>query len=319
MTDQFSEIELRKLDLNLLLVFAAVMRERSVAKAAGRLYLGAPAVSMALNRLREAVGDPLFVRAGHVMEPTSQALQLWAGLEPALGAIEASVRGMRAFDPLKVSRTVRFAAPDDLEFVLIPWLLEALARRAPGVQMIIRPADFRSLLQRLDSGDADLALSASPTEAIEARHRLRPLQEDSFAVLYDRAQLGCTGALDLETWLATPQILLSVTGDLSGPMDQALAETGRKRTVLLALSHFQTAPHVLRRQPCLINMPALAAGHFARTYDLEVSPPPLPSPTFTLSLCWHLRTESDPFHAWFRALVEEAIADLRGSAVVLRE
>ncbi|MEJ6393836.1 LysR family transcriptional regulator [Gymnodinialimonas sp. 2305UL16-5] len=306
----FSEIELRKLDLNLLLVFAAVMRERSVTKAAGRLYLGASAVSMALNRLRETLGDPLFVRSGNVMEPTSQAIQLWEGLEPALGAIEASVRGMRAFEPANVDRTVRFAAPDDLEFVLIPWLIEALAERAPGVRMIVRPVDFRSLVERLDTGDADLALSALPSGGLEARHKARHLHDDSFAVLYDSDQLGRTGELDLETWLDTPHIFLSIAGDLSGPIDRAIAEKGQKRRVFLALSRFQTAPHVLKRRPCLINMPAIAAKHFAKTFDLEVSTQPFQSPTFSVSLCWHIRADSDPFHAWFRELVAEGFETL---------
>lgn len=311
MNDRFSEIELRKLDLNLLLVFAAVMRERSVTRAAGRLYLGPSAVSMALSRLREAIGDPLFVRSGQTMEPTSRALLLWEGLEPALVSIEATVRGARGFDPATARRDVRFACPDDLEFVLVPRLLDRLAAEAPGVRMIVRPSDFRSLLGRVDGGDADLALSATPTEGIDRRFRTRHLHDERFAVLYDRAALGRTGALDLDGWTSTPHALLTNSGDLHGAVDEALAALGRERRILLGLSHFPTMPFVLRRRTCLVNMPWVAAHYFAQAFDLEVCPLPIAIPSFGVSLTWHLRTDADPLHGWFRELVASEVAALR--------
>ena len=269
MNDRFSEIELRKLDLNLLLVFAAVMRERSVARAAGRLYLGPSAVSMALTRLRETIGDPLFVRSGASMEPTPRATQLWSGVAPALAAIEATVRNARDFVPATARRDVRFAVPDDLEFVLVPRLLDRLADEAPGVRMIVRPSDFRTLLDRVDAGDADLALSATPAGGIDRRFRTRHLHDEPFAVLYDRAALGRTGPLDLDAWTSAPHALLTNSGELHGAVDDALAAIGRERRVLIGLSHFPTMPFVLRGRACLANMPAVAGHHFARAFDLE--------------------------------------------------
>ena len=269
----FSEIELRKLDLNLLLVFSALMRERSVSRASGRLFVGPSAVSMALNRLRNTVGDALFVRTGIGMEPTPRALALWAELEPALGAIELAVRGLRAFEPASAEVTIRFAAPDDLEFVLVPRLLERLETEAPGIRLVIRPSDFRTLLGRLDAGDADVALSATPTSGIERRHRIRPLHRDSFSVLYDAQRLGHTGALDLDSYLEVPHLLLSNTGDLVGLMDEQLAELGRSRRVIASISHFPTMPFILRRRRALVNMPSVAARYFAETYKLELSAP----------------------------------------------
>src|SRR5208283_1927461 len=99
MNNSINEIELRRFDLNLLLVFSALMRERSVSRAAGRLYLGPSAVSMALARLRDVTDDPLFVRAGAAMEPTPRALRLWAEFAPALASIEPALRGYRGLDP----------------------------------------------------------------------------------------------------------------------------------------------------------------------------------------------------------------------------
>ncbi len=183
MKHEFNEAELRKIDLNLLLVFSALMRERSVSRAAGRLFLGPSAVSMALTRLRQIVGDSLFVRAGAGMDPTPRALALWSELEPALGAIELAVRGHRVFDPARAESTIRFAAPDDLEFALVPRLLERLETEAPGIRLVVRPSDFHTLLGRLDAGDADVGLSATPMSGIERRHRIRPLYRDGFSVV----------------------------------------------------------------------------------------------------------------------------------------
>jgi len=307
----FSEIELRKLDLNLLLVFSAVMRERNVGRAAARLYLGASAISMALNRLRGAVGDPLFVRAGVAMQPTPRAVALWAAIEPALSSIEAAVRGMRAFDPASVEMTIRFAAPDDLEFVLVPRLIEQLAASAPGVRLVVRPSDFRTLMDRLDVGDADLALSATPTSGLERRYIVRPLHEESFAVLFDAAQMGTVGPLDLDTFADAPQVLLSIAGDLHGPIDDALAQLGRSRRVLAAVTHFPTIPFVLRRLPAVASVPATAARYYAASYNLALSPLPIVVPSFEVALIWHARTAADPAHAWFRQIVAGAVTELR--------
>ncbi len=307
MKDAFSEAELRRFDLNLLLVFSALMRERSVSRAAGRLYLGPSAVSMALTRLRGVVGDPLLVRAGAGMEPTPRALALWAVVEPSLAALEAALHRDRGFEPARSEAVMRFAAPDDLEFVLIPRLLERLAQEAPGVRLAVRPSDFRTVLGRLDTGDADLALGATPERGLERRHRVRPLMREGFSVLFDPVQVGAHPPLDLDTYADVPHVLLSPAGDMTGALDQVLAHAGRTRTVLAAVSHFPTIPFVLKRRRVLANVPSTAAAHFARAYDLAICPPPLPMPRFEVSLAWHARTDANPAHIWFRNIVTEEI------------
>lgn len=307
---EINEIELRKLDLNLLLVFSALMREGGVTKAANRLYLGPSAVSMALSRLREEVGDPLFVKTNKGMEPTSRAHQLWEDVAPSLAAIEAAVRAPAAFDPLTSDTVIRFAAPDDLEFVLVPRLLERMAKEAPNMRLVVRPSDFRTLLWRLDENDADLALSATPTSGIEKRHRVQVLHQETFLVLFDKKQLGSKTKMDLDTFVETPHLLLTITGDLHGLTDEALAELGKSRQVLAGITHFPTAPFILKRRPSIICVPATAARHFAQTYDLDIAPMPIPPPTFDVSLLWHGRTDNDPAQAWFRELVEEEVGQI---------
>ena len=314
MTDGFKEIDLRRFDLNLLLVLSALMRERSVSRAARRLSLGPSAVSMALGRLREGVGDPLLVRAGSAMQPTPRALALWTAVEPMLAGLEGALRGGQTFDPAQSEAVLRFAAPDDLEFVLVPRLLERLGNEAARMRLVVRPSDFRTVLDRLDTGDADLALGATPERGLERRHRVRPLLQEGFSVLFDPAQFGAQPPLDLDTYVATPHVLLSPAGDLVGALDRALAAVGRTRTVLAAVSHFPTIPFVLKRRRALANVPSTAAAHFARAYDLATCPPPLRVPRFEVSLAWHARLDVDPVHTWFRDLVTEEMRHLCGTA-----
>lgn len=311
MNDTFNEIELRKLDLNLLLVFAALMRERSVSRAASRLYLGPSAVSMALGRLRETLGDDLFVRSLGVMEPTARALALWSKLNPALTSINQAMRDFRDFDPATAETVIRFAAPDDLEFVLIPELLARLAEEAPRMRLVVRPSDFRTLLGRLDSGDADLGLSANPVTGVERRHHTRPLYTERFAALFDPRLVKAKKQIDLKTYVATPHILLSIAGDLHGSIDDTLSEMGYSRTVLAAVSHFPTIPFILKRRRALANVPAVAAHYYGRAYELRVCPTPFRSPEFEVSLLWHSRTHGDPAQIWFRDLVADAVRKLR--------
>jgi len=310
-----NEVDLSRIDLNLLVVFAALVETRSVRRSAKRLSLGASAVSMALGRLRQTFGDPLFVRAAQEMRPTPRAQALWTEVAPALDAIRNAVAGARSFEPSRAELAIRFAAPDDLEFVLVPRLLERLEREAPGVRLVLRPADFRSLIGRLDEADADVALSARPTSGVGQRHRVRRLHEERFSVLYDEARLGRSGRLPLDTYVATPHVLLSVTGDQHGVVDDALERLGRTRTVVATVAHFPTIPFVLRRRRALANVPTTAARHFAKTYGLARCALPFPSPTFDLVLVWHARTDADPAHAWFRALVTEVVAELTRAPV----
>ena len=310
MTYRFSEAELRRLDLNLLLVFSAVVREGSVAGASERLHVGRTAVSMALGRLRSALDDPLFVRTGTGMEPTARAAALWAQIEPALETIERAVRRSRGFEPATSRAVFRFAAPDDLEFALVPRLVDRLLVEAPDARLVVRPSDFRTLLGRLDSGDADLALSATPSVGVEPRHRVRALHRERFAALHDPDAFDGARELDLDAWLAAPQAMVSIDGETGSAIDARLGELGLERRVLTAVARFPTLPFLLRGRRRLANVPATAAALMAREHGLARNPLPFESPDFEVSLAWHARTDGDAAHAWFRALVAEEVATL---------
>ncbi len=310
MNGTFSEIELKQLDLNALLTFTALMRERSVTRASHRLMVGPPAVSMTLARLRETFDDPLFVRAGRDMVPTVRAEALFARIEPALSVLGDTLRNPGSFNPATATRTLRFASPDDLEITLVPALLKELSQRAPGIQLIIRAADFRNVPSLLDKDEVDVALTATPP-FLEKRHRFEEIYEEDFSAVFSPRQTKLSEPLTLDDYLATPQVLLSTRGDIRGPIDTYLATINRTRNILASVPRFSTVPFILKSRRSLVNMPTVAARHYAKQFKLRAVPLPFASPTFRVSLLWQLRAEHDPAVAWFRELVRECVITLR--------
>jgi LysR family transcriptional regulator, mexEF-oprN operon transcriptional activator len=309
MNHSFNEIDFRGLDLNVLLAFTALMRERSVTKAAQRLLLGPSAMSMALKRLRELFDDPLLVRTRNGMEPTPRALALYERVEQALGEVHAAAFEPAVFDPKKLKRSFRFGAPDDLELALVPALLQRLSIEAPGVRLVIWPSDFRHALDALDSGDIDLALTAMP-ERLESWHRAQMLHREHFVCLYDPKQVAVKKAMSLVQYLSLPHLLLSPRGDTSGPIDEQLRALGQSRQVLASVAHFPLMPFLLRATPSVVNMPATAARFYAQEFSLQIRELPITSPQFDMALLWHARLENDRGLTWFASLVQELVASL---------
>ena len=306
----FNEAELRRVDLNLLPIFAALMRERSVKGAAGRLGLSSPAVSMALGRLRLMIDDPLLVRGRDGLEPTTRALRLADQIAPCLHAAREALLGRDRFVPALAEGVLRFASPDDLENYLVPQLVERLSREAPGLSLAVRPADYVVVPAMLDDGEVDLALTATPP-GLNRRHRHKVVQTaECFLALFDPEFIdGWNGeALTLDQYLSVPHLLRSPAGDFNGVLDVALAAVGRTRRVSVSVARFTVMPYLLKCAAFIANVPATTARLFAKEYGLTVSPLPIDAqPRFDVSLVWHLRADADPALAWLRDVVTQEL------------
>ncbi|WP_394829788.1 LysR substrate-binding domain-containing protein [Pendulispora albinea] len=315
--NEINEIDLRRVDLNLLVVFAALMRERSVRRAASCLYIGPSAVSMALGRLREVFHDELLVRGREAMEPTPRAVELYERLGPLLRSLHEVVLTPPPFDPARAERTIRLACPDDLDAVLLPRLMAVLQRKAPGMKLIVRPSDFRVATELLDTGDADVAMTPTRPMAprFEGRYRSETLYSDGFLAIFDPKQIPEGAPLGMDRYLAVPHLLVSFTGVLRGAIDDRLAELGKSRTVAAAVARFATLPFLLKRAPMLANVPSLTACRYAKAFRLAVSPLPFDSPRFDLALVWHARFEGDPALRWFCDQLRAVLAAARLAAV----
>ncbi len=225
--------DLRRVDLNLLIVFETLMHERSVTRAAEKLFLGQPAISAALSRLRGLFDDPLFVRTGRSMEPSARAVEIFALLSPALDSISTAVSRAAEFDPATSTAVFRIGLSDDVEFALLPQLLKRLRAEAPGIVLVVRRVNYILMPGLLASGE--ISIGVSYTAELPANAKRKVLRRSLPKLL--RAD-SVPGALSLDDFCARPHALVSFAGDLSGFIDEELEKLDRKRHVVLAVPQF---------------------------------------------------------------------------------
>ncbi|MEU7025922.1 LysR family transcriptional regulator [Streptomyces sp. NPDC015232] len=294
------ETEFRKADLNLLVVFAALMRERSVTRAGAALRLSQGATSAALGRLRALFDDELFTRTRTGVEPTPRAVELARRIEPALGLIHGAVTDRDRFDPVTARRTFTLGMSDDLETALMPRLLGATAA-FPGIRLAVRQASRNTVAGMLDRGEIDLGLAAAPAHGGE--HRSRELFASGYTCLFNPRLLPLPLPLTLDAFLAHPHLLISYDGR-RGIVDDVLEARGLARRVIASTTHFAGAALQLPALPALATLPTHAATVYADLLGLTATEPPLPMPSYTVSAIWHGSIADDPAHAWLRGLVE---------------
>jgi DNA-binding transcriptional LysR family regulator len=308
---------LRTFDLNLLKVFDEVMAERSLTKAARHLSLTQPAVSNALRRLREALGDELLVRKGRGLEPTARGLELWPGVREALGGLQA-VLAPSVFDPATADNAFVLAMADATAAELMPGLVAVMGEEAPGVSLRIVPLTTRDPRKLLDEGQADLAIGHFPAALADLSARAQV--GESVAFLHHRLFQGeyvcvmrqghpyATGPLTLNRYCGARHMLVSFSGRAFGFVDEALALVGRKRRVVLTVNQFFTAGKVVANSDLLtvlprhfINVTGFADQLIQRELPFEV-------PVVHVDALWHQRQDSSSAHAWLRSKVQ-ALAD----------
>ncbi|MBJ2156988.1 LysR family transcriptional regulator [Variovorax sp. IB41] len=299
-----NESDFRRLDLNLLLVFHALLHERSVTRAARRLFIGQPALSGALKRLRTALGDELFVRTSHGMTPTPRALELARVIEPLLLSLQQALHAKPAFDPAKAERVFRIGVSDALEVALMPRLMQRLSVEAPGVRLIARGADRADAPALLDAAEIELAVGVF-TECA-AWHRRRALFDWHFVCVYNPALVKVRGKrVTLKEYLRHPHLLTSFSADLSGLVDELLREQGLTRQVVFSSRNFATSPFIVRQMPAITTVPTFAAATWRDALGLAVSPLPFDSPSYEVSLLWTAAHDGDLGLQWLISLIHE--------------
>jgi DNA-binding transcriptional LysR family regulator len=294
------------LGLHHLRALDALLRERSVTAAAASLGLSQSAVSHALRGLREALGDPLFVRGDGAMLPTPRAQALALPVHRALRDLEAALAARVTFEPAQTTRTFRLAMPDGFGATLLPDLLEVLWQRAPNAHIDVQTLDG-DLPQMLATGDIDLAFLVGLPNAPELR--TRRLFTNDFACVVRRGHPAVCGTLDLDTYCALPHALMSPSGDGPGAVDTALAALGRERDVLLRVRYFLAAPLVVARSDLVLTGPRPLLARMAELAPLQLLTPPVELQNFDTRMFWHQRFDKDAAHRWLRETVVDAVAD----------
>jgi LysR family transcriptional activator of mexEF-oprN operon len=302
--NNISENDLRRLDLNLLLVLHVLLEEGSVTRAAERLYLGQPAISGSLARLREAFSDPLFVRTPKGMQPTPRAIALGEQVRPFLRVLQGELLGPPSFDPAVSERVFHLGMSDALEAALMPMLLQRLLAVAPGVRVVAHQTDSGRAPAMLDTGEIELAAGVFDPPA--AWHRQRRLFGWHYVCLYDPGQIAVRGdPVPLDTYLAHPHLLTSFNAELTGFIDERLAELGRSRRVQFSSRNFSTSAALLKRMPAFTTLPSYYAEAWRDLLGLAVAELPFDVPRFAVSLMWPATADLDPGLAWLRAIAAE--------------
>lgn len=296
--------DLRRVDFNLLIVFETLMHERSVTRAAEKLFLGQPAISAALSRLRSLFDDPLFIRTGRNMEPTSRAEEIFKHLQPALDSISNALSSTSDFDPATSEAVFRIGLSDDVEFGLLPPLLRRIRAEAPNVVLVVRRANYLLMPNLLSSGE--ISVGVSYTDELPANAKRKALRRSKPRVL--RAD-RIPGSLTLEDYCARPHALVSFAGDLSGYIDERLAELDCKRHVVLAVPQFNGLSNLLAGTDIIATVPDYAAAALTAGGGLREDDLPFEGPIFELSMVWRGAQDNDPAERWLRSRIQMFTGD----------
>lgn len=289
-------IDLRRFDLNLLVVFEVLMAELSVTRAAGRLGRTQSAVSHSLSRLRVELGDPLLIKGGARMQPTPFALELLEQARPILRSIQRALSPRQAFDPATSRRLFRFAAPDFAR-ALFTSLLARVRSAAPGTSLEWTGARDPMLLE-IAEGQLDVAIAPAGLRLPDgiATEPIGALTWGCFA---------CRGhpafrKWGRQAWSRWPHVAVRVGDSLASPVNAAATAAGLKRTIAGWVPHFSGIAPVLADSELIATLPAVAMVDTLRPYGLECRPVPFPIDPLPHAMLWSAQRGRDPEIAWLR-------------------
>jgi DNA-binding transcriptional LysR family regulator len=290
-------MDLRQLDLNLLLVFRAVHDTGHLTRAAERVGLSQPAMSHALKRLREALADPLFLRTPRGMQPTARAAALAPGVAAALRALEETLGRGVAFDPGTSEARLRIATTDYCEELLWGPVAARLRKDAPGLTLETLPLPERVPFKELESGAIDLALGHFP----DAPGSLvaQKLYDEGYLCMM-RVGHPAAEHLTLASFAKLSHLLVAPWGVARGVVDERLAKVGKARRIAMTVAHFGAAPGVVEATDLVTTLPARLVDRWTKRYKVVGVPPPLALPPVRIAALWHARLAEDPLSRWVR-------------------
>jgi len=295
-------MNLRSLDLNLLVVFDAVFKERNITKAGAKIGLSQSSVSNALTRLRGHLNDELFLRGSGTMRPTPRAMELAEPIHATLTSLE-SILDPKKFDPKIEKRVFTIAAVDYFSLIIAPKLAQYLSQNAPGIGVNILSAslDVQALL---DAGEADFA--SAPYTDLPDRFDSALLLEDTYVCVI-RADHPLAGANPtIEQYAASQHLHVNSKGDSYGFVDDALARQGLSRNIAMTVNGFSVAPAIIDQSDLILTAPRKIIQNYASATNY-IFPCPVEAPTSSrrLNLMWHKRLAVHPSHLWFRETVQK--------------
>jgi DNA-binding transcriptional LysR family regulator len=295
---------LKNVDLNLLVIFEAVYATSNISRAADRLDMSQPAVSNALARLRDLIGDPLFVRAAQGVQPTVKAREMIRPVRDALGVIGQQLGSGPNVDLATYKRIFRVIVIDTLEPIIMPPLVRTLMAQAPNVQIECIQGDGK-FHEGIKAGTVDLACFAFPIDTTDIV--VTPICPADLVVLSRRNHPGIKKPLDLETFQQLTQIALG--RELRGltDIDKNLIAKGVPRRITYMASKVWSIPPMVERTDLIGILPRRFVEEIAGNFALDIHEVPIEMPEQFLYMMWHVNSELDPGHKWLRESMMRAV------------
>jgi DNA-binding transcriptional LysR family regulator len=300
-------MDLREMDLNLLVVFNQLLLDRSVSAAAEKLGMTQPAVSNALKRLRVVLKDELFLRTSRGMEPTPYALHLAEPVIYALNALQTALTTRDSFDPATSNRNFQLAMTDIGEMYFMPPLMGALARAAPHVRVSTVRPNAGNLREEMESGTVDLALGLLPN--LQTGFFQRRLFRHKYVCVFRKGHPLAKVPMTLKQFTELDHVGVVAANTGHGEVDGLLERAGIQRRMRLVVPHFIAVGHILQSTDLIATLPERFAQRCETPFGLVTSPHPASLPDIAINLFWHAKFNRDPANLWLRQIFVELFAD----------
>jgi len=300
-------MELKDVDLNLLIVFERLLIQRRVAKVAEALDVSQPAVSNALARLRKLFGDPLFLPTPRGMQPTPFAESMAEPVSQALGLIHGAMNQRTSFDPATSRRAFKIAMTDIGEIYFLPGLLREFERTAPHVSMNTVRNTAVNLQEEMESGAVDLAVGYLP--ALKAGFFQRRLFRHRYVCLFRKGHALNKGKISIAEFSGADHVRIVAAGTGHGAADEALQRSGIERNIRLTVPHFVAVGHILRDTDLVATVPERFAQRVVGPFGLTYVSHPAKLPEIAINLFWHAKSHKDSANQWLREAVFRMHAD----------
>jgi DNA-binding transcriptional LysR family regulator len=294
-------VELKDIDLNLLVVFNQLLIDRRVSKVATSLGLSQPGVSNALGRLRKLTDDPLFLRTPKGMEPTPFAEQLAEPTARALQVIHTAINQRATFDPATSTRAFTVGMTDIGEIYFLPKLMKELSRVAPGVSLSTVRNTAVNLQDEMEAGHVNLAIGLLPQ--LKAGYFQRRLFKQHYVCMFRRGHALDKRSISLSEFSAADHVVVVSEGTGHGKADELLRRRNIARKVVLTVPHYVAVGHILHDSDLVATVPERLAQALVEPFGLSYVRNPAKLPEIAISLFWHGRYHKDPAITWLRSLI----------------
>ena len=305
--------ELRNFDLNLLLAFKLLVEERSVSRAAEKMFVSQPAMSHVLCKLRRQLDDPILVKTSAGMIPTARARALLEPIRTVLKEVAHIIRTPEEFSPATSQKRFVIATSDYVEFTLLMPLIKSFNKRAANIEIHVRHQISKLAEIEIEEDNIDIVILFDSVINIPSNICRRKLFDDRIVCIVRQDHHDFTGnIMSFEQFISSRHMLISPRGTETGLIDDYLAVRGLTRKVSLIVPNFLSAPWIVANTDLVLSLPLRIAEQFVRLAPLRILPLPIDLPIYDLIMVWHPRQEKEPAHQWLRREILEICRKMTG-------